>query len=122
MALSALSGCHPLEPSAVTDLARSVGRLRTENERLKGALATGAVRNQAAGVLAMLGRITPEDAWRMLRDVAQRAGSDLDDLSAGVVEFAQGGDLPDRELGELRRALDRCTGDSRGQEHAPTGP
>ncbi|MEV6026052.1 ANTAR domain-containing protein [Streptomyces sp. NPDC052036] len=121
MALSGLSGCPSLEPLSVTDLAQDVRRLCAENERLQRALTADAVRNQAVGVLAVLGRVTAEDACRVLREVAQRTGTGLDDLAAGVVRFAQGGDLPDEELGELRRVLDRFTGDARGQEQATTG-
>ncbi|MEU6368631.1 ANTAR domain-containing protein [Streptomyces sp. NPDC046931] len=112
MAFSAPSGRHPLERPSVTDLARDVRRLRTENERLQRALGADATQHQAVGVLAALGRIAPEAAWRVLRDVAQRSGTDLDDFAEGLVTFAQGGDLPDRQLGELRRALDRDATDS----------
>ena len=96
----------------MTDLARDVRRLRAENEQLLRALKADATHNQAVGVLAVLGRIAPEAAWRVLRDVAQRTCTDLDDIAEGVLTFAQGGDLPNPQLGELRRALDRDAIDS----------
>ncbi|MEU6095086.1 hypothetical protein [Streptomyces sp. NPDC047079] len=69
-------------------------------------------RCRSEGVLPQSGRIAPHDAWRALRDVAQRTGSDLDDVAVGVLRFALGGDLPDQQLGELRRAVDRYATDS----------
>ncbi|MFF4957608.1 ANTAR domain-containing protein [Streptomyces sp. NPDC001222] len=104
----------------MTELARDMRRLCAENERLQRAITADAVRNQAVGVLAVLGRVTPEDACRALREVARRTGTGLDDLAAGVVRFAQGGDLPDEELGELRRVLDRLTDDSGRREQPST--
>ncbi|MET8954146.1 ANTAR domain-containing protein [Streptomyces sp. NPDC004393] len=120
MALSGLSGCPSLEPLSVTELARDVRRLSAENARLQRALTDDAVRNQAVGVLAVLGRVRPEDAGRALREVARRTGTGLDDLAAGVVRFARGGELPHEELGELRRVLDGCTGDSGRREQPST--
>nr|WP_306317630.1 MULTISPECIES: ANTAR domain-containing protein [unclassified Streptomyces] len=97
-------------------------RLRAENAQLKRAVTSHAVVDQAIGVVVVLGRIPPEDAWRVLRDVSQRANVKLRLVAEHILTFADGGDPPpERERLELRRAVDRYAVLRPGPEHRRDG-
>ncbi|WP_338059055.1 ANTAR domain-containing protein [Streptomyces humi] len=87
-----------------------------ENERLEGecgqlqqAVTSHAVIDQAIGVVVVLGKIPPEEAWRVLRDISQRTNTKLATVAQHVLAFAQGGELPDPERTELHQAISRYT-------------
>ena len=109
MVFFAMSKRHPLQPLSVTDLVLEHERLHEEIDQLRRALTSRAVIDQAIGAVVAFGRIPPDDAWRVLRDVSQRSNTKVRTVAERVVKFAQGGALPDTELEELRRALDRHT-------------
>ncbi|MGA4844165.1 ANTAR domain-containing protein [Streptomyces sp. G45] len=93
--------------SRVNLLLAEAQRLRAQNEQLQQAVTSHAVIDQAIGALAVLGQLPPEECWRVLRDVSQRANVKLRAVSEHVLAFAQGGDLPEAERDELRRAIAR---------------
>ncbi len=107
MAFFMLSATRPLALLSATDLAKEHERLQTEVTQLKQAVTSHALVDQAIGVVVVLGRIPPEDAWRVLRDVSQRANVKLNLVAKHLLDFAQGGLLPDEERLELQRAIDR---------------
>ncbi|MGV9253482.1 ANTAR domain-containing protein [Streptomyces sp. NPDC003697] len=107
MAFFAISERHPLQPLSVTDLVVEHERLHEEIDQLQRALTSHAVIDQAIGAVVVVGRIPPDDAWLVLRDVSQRTNTKLRTVAEHVLKFAQGGALSDTELEELRRALDR---------------
>ncbi|MGW2933950.1 ANTAR domain-containing protein [Streptomyces sp. NPDC001156] len=88
-------------------LAGECERMRTEVEQLRHAVTSHALVDQAIGVVVVLGKISPEEAWRVLRDVSQRTNTKLRLVAEHLLAFAQGGELPQEERDELRRALDR---------------
>lgn len=119
MAFFALSRHQPLVLLSSTDLAAEYERLMTENQQLRRAMSSHAVIDQAIGAVVVLGRIAPEEAWRALRDVSQRTNTKLRAVAEHILEYAQGGPLPEPERAELGRAIvryRRCA----GLDEAPT--
>ncbi|MEU6776700.1 ANTAR domain-containing protein [Streptomyces sp. NPDC046759] len=107
MAFFALSPRQPLALLSSTDLAVGYERLLTENEQLRRAVASHAVIDQAIGALVVLGRIAPDEAWRALRDVSQRTNTKLRAVAEHILDYAQGGVLPEPQRTELGRAIVR---------------
>ncbi|MEV6834076.1 ANTAR domain-containing protein [Streptomyces sp. NPDC051133] len=105
MAFFALSQHRPLALLSVTDLATEHERLQAENRQLHRALTSHAVIDQAIGAVVVLGRVPPEEAWRTLRDVSQHTNTKLRAVAEHILDYAQGGTLPDAERRELGRAL-----------------
>ncbi|OIJ66413.1 ANTAR domain-containing protein [Streptomyces mangrovisoli] len=110
MTFFALSQTHPLRLLSATDLANECARLEGENAQLRRAVSSHAAVDQAIGALVVLGRIAPEDAWRVLRDVSQHTNTKLRAVAEDVLKFAQGGALPEPERDELWQAIERCRG------------
>ncbi|MGW5478145.1 ANTAR domain-containing protein [Streptomyces sp. NPDC004008] len=93
--------------AGATELARECERLRVENRQLQRAVSSHALVDQAIGAVIVLGRIRQDEAWGVLRDVSQRTNTKLSLIAEHVLKFAQAGDLPQPELDEFRRALER---------------
>ncbi|MFD8721136.1 ANTAR domain-containing protein [Streptomyces sp. NPDC059629] len=98
----------PLTLLSATGLATEHEQLRTEAARLRQAVTSHAVIGQAIGAVLAMGRIPPEEAWRVLRDVSQRTNTKLRTVAEHVLKHAQGAALPDPEQLELQRAITRC--------------
>ncbi|ANH90435.1 antitermination regulator [Streptomyces sp. SAT1] len=107
MVFFAMSRWHPLQPLSVTDLVAEHERLHEEIAQLQRGLTSHAVIDQAIGALVAVGRIPPDSAWRVLREVSQRTNTKVRTVAEHILKFAQGGALSDTELEELRRALGR---------------
>ncbi|MEU5312548.1 ANTAR domain-containing protein [Streptomyces sp. NPDC021562] len=105
-----LSRTRPLTLLSATDLAVENERLEAECGQLQRAVTSHATIDQAIGVVVVLGRLPPEEAWRVLQDVSQRTNTKLATVAQHILAFAQGGDLPPAERSELRRALSRYRG------------
>ncbi|MEU2923917.1 ANTAR domain-containing protein [Streptomyces sp. NPDC007251] len=107
MTFFALSRHEPLVLLSNTDLAAEYDRLVAENQQLQRAVTSHAVIDQAIGAVVVLGQIAPEEAWRALRDVSQRTNTKLRTVAEHILDYAQGGTLPDEERTELGRAIVR---------------
>ncbi|MGW1810999.1 ANTAR domain-containing protein [Streptomyces sp. NPDC002078] len=107
MAFFALSRQRPLVLLSSTQLAAEYDRLATENEQLQHAVSSHAVIDQAIGAVVVVGQIAPEEAWRALRDVSQRTNTKLRTVAEHILDYAQGGTLPEPERIELGRAIVR---------------
>ncbi|MER6734209.1 ANTAR domain-containing protein [Streptomyces puniciscabiei] len=105
MAFFALSRQQPLVLLSSTELAAEYDRLVTENEQLRRAVSSHAVIDQAIGAVVVLGQIAPEEAWRALRDVSQRTNTKLRTVAEHILDYAQGGTLPEPERVELGKAI-----------------
>ncbi|MFI6356204.1 ANTAR domain-containing protein [Streptomyces sp. NPDC050743] len=113
MAFFALSRQQPLVLLSSTELAAEYDRLVTENEQLQRAVSSHAVIDQAIGAVVVVGRIAPEEAWRALRDVSQRTNTKLRTVAEHILDYVQGGTLPEPERVELGKAIlryRRCAG------------
>ncbi|WP_055489394.1 ANTAR domain-containing protein [Streptomyces sp. TP-A0356] len=107
MAFFAISKQHPLHLLSTSDLTMELDRLYEENEQLRHAVSSHATIDQAMGAVVVLGQVAPEEAWRVLRDVSQRTNTKLRVVAEHILKFAQGGALPEPELQELKKALNR---------------
>ncbi|MFG2606345.1 ANTAR domain-containing protein [Streptomyces sp. NPDC048514] len=105
MAFFALSRHQPLALLSSTDLAAENARLVEENQQLRKAVTSHAVIDQAIGAVVVLGRLAPEEAWRTLREVSQRTNVKLRTVAEHLLDYAQGGTLPERERIELGKAV-----------------
>ncbi|WP_308117039.1 ANTAR domain-containing protein [Streptomyces guryensis] len=107
MAFFAVSRSQPLKILSATDLAVENERLEVERAQLEQAVSSHAVVDQAIGAVVVLGRMAPEEAWRVLRDVSQRTNTKLRAVAEHVMAFTQGVELPEPERIELRHAIAR---------------
>ncbi|MFI5687821.1 ANTAR domain-containing protein [Streptomyces sp. NPDC051636] len=107
MAFFTISRHRPLVLLSSTDLAMDHERLEEESAQLRQAVTSHAVIDQAIGVVVAVGRIAPEEGWRVLRDVSQRTNTKLRTVAERILDFGQGGTLPEPMLTELKLALDR---------------
>ncbi|WP_406430988.1 ANTAR domain-containing protein [Streptomyces sp. NBC_00631] len=107
MAFFAISRTQPLRLLSATELAAEHERLRAENAQLNQAVTSHAVIDQAIGAVVACGRIAPEEAWRVLRDVSQHTNTKLRTVAEQVLRYAQGKAAPDFDPAELRRAIVR---------------
>ena len=119
MAFHAISKQHPPHLLSPADLATENERLHAENEQLRQAVTSHATIDQAMGAVVVLGRIAPDEAWCVLRDVSQRTNTKLRVVAEHILRFAQGDTLPDSELDQLRQALSRYEIRSRGDRPGP---
>ncbi|WP_168723979.1 ANTAR domain-containing protein [Streptomyces sp. A1499] len=59
----------------------------------------------AIGVLLVLGRLTPDEARHVLRNISQRTNTKLRDVATLLVRWAGSGELPADIRGELAHQL-----------------
>ncbi|GAC1367900.1 MAG: hypothetical protein NVSMB32_12950 [Actinomycetota bacterium] len=90
----ALATLFAAQASVAADNARTFAELRCERDkmaqRLQEALRSRAVIDQAVGVIMERERLTPEEAFRMLRSASQRINVKVRDIAAEIVEAVQG--------------------------------
>ncbi|MFF4113447.1 ANTAR domain-containing protein [Streptomyces sp. NPDC001714] len=107
MAFFAISRTEPLRLLSATELAAEHERLVAETAQLQQAVTSHAVIDQAIGVVVAYGRIPPEEAWRVLRDVSQRTNTKLRTVAEHILSHAQAEAVPDFDPAVLRRAIGR---------------
>ncbi|MYT72457.1 MULTISPECIES: ANTAR domain-containing protein [unclassified Streptomyces] len=109
MAFFALHPTDPLRLLSVTELALERERLLSEVAHLQRAVTSHEVTDQAKGAVAALGRMSPDDAWTVLRQVSQNTNTKLTDVARHILDFVQGGTLPEDERRELYAAISQST-------------
>ncbi|MFE1586370.1 ANTAR domain-containing protein [Streptomyces sp. NPDC058737] len=108
MTSSTRSGARPPSVPPTTDeLVKELERVRVENRQLERALASHATVDRAIGVLTVLGRISPDDGFTVLREISQHTNIRLSAVAEDLLAHARGAALPDVLLGELHAALAR---------------
>ncbi|MFJ8493195.1 ANTAR domain-containing protein [Streptomyces sp. NPDC094038] len=108
MTSSMLPGLPERQPPSAAGTDNPAGeleRLRTENRQLLRAIASHAVVDQAIGVLVVLGQITPQDGFTVLRTVSQHTNTKLSQIAEHIVKHAQGVELAGPVLAALHAAL-----------------
>ncbi|CAM5511435.1 MULTISPECIES: ANTAR domain-containing protein [Streptomyces] len=105
MSSSSTSPYPSSPPVSVDGLVAELKLVRAENRQLYQALASLAVVDQAIGVLTVLGQISPDDGFTVLREVSQHTNIKLAAVAEQVLKHAQGAALPEVLLGELQAAL-----------------
>ncbi|MFD5971000.1 ANTAR domain-containing protein [Streptomyces sp. NPDC058783] len=108
MTSSTRSGARPPSvPTTTDELVKELERVRAENRHLERALASHATVDRAIGVLTVLGRISPDDGFTVLREISQHTNVRLSAVAEHLLAHARGAELPDVLLGELHAALAR---------------
>ncbi|MFI8933439.1 ANTAR domain-containing protein [Streptomyces sp. NPDC053474] len=92
----------PHAPAPVPDQVRE---LQDRVEQLQQAVRSHAVIDQAIGVVLTVGRMTPEEAWDVLREVSMRTNTKLRTVAQHVLAWPRTGDLPAVLRVELERQL-----------------
>ncbi|MEU6388314.1 ANTAR domain-containing protein [Streptomyces sp. NPDC046939] len=87
--------------------AENLTGLRAEAAQLRQAIASHIVVDQAIGVVIVLGRLTPDEGWDVLKEISQHTNTKLRDVARQLVGWANGRPLPDRTRGALDSALHR---------------
>ncbi|SDD92873.1 ANTAR domain-containing protein [Streptomyces prasinopilosus] len=82
-------------------------QLEEEVQQLKEAVVSHAVVDQAIGVVVVLGRVSPDQGWTVLREISQHTNVKLRDVAGAIVASGRTGVLPPGIRAELRNALDR---------------
>jgi hypothetical protein len=90
-----------------TRQAAEIDRLRAEVADLRRAMDSYPVIDQARGMVMILGRCTPEDAWEVLVEVSQHTNTKLRAVAAHLVASAAGDTLPEPTRRALCAALHR---------------
>ncbi|MBO1332266.1 ANTAR domain-containing protein [Streptomyces sp. VRA16 Mangrove soil] len=85
--------------------ARQLAELEAEVARLRAALHARAVIDQAVGVILALGRMTPAEAWDVLREVSMRTDIPVQQVARMLVDHPRTGPIPQPVRGELERQL-----------------
>ncbi|MEV0976203.1 ANTAR domain-containing protein [Streptomyces sp. NPDC049915] len=91
------------------DQERTILALQEEILQLKQAVVSHAVVDQAIGVVIARGRLPPESAWDVLKDVSQHTNTKLRDVAEHLVQWPRCGWLPPEIGRALRTALERRT-------------
>ncbi|MFK4066001.1 ANTAR domain-containing protein [Streptomyces sp. NPDC029674] len=84
--------------------ADTVARLKEGVEQLRHAVESHATVDQAIGIVVALGRLTPDEAWDVLREVSQQTNVKLRHVADLVVTWGRTGHLP----ADIRTVLDTC--------------
>ncbi|MGW7265224.1 ANTAR domain-containing protein [Streptomyces sp. NPDC054842] len=86
--------------------ANQVLRLENENRQLREAVRSHAVVDQAIGVVAAVGRLTPDEGWNVLRNISQTTNIKMRHVAELIVDWARTGRLPDDIRNRLESELD----------------
>jgi AmiR/NasT family two-component response regulator len=81
--------------------------LEEEVDQLKAAVASHAVVDQAIGMVVALGRVTPDEGWKVLKDVSQHTNIKLRNVAELILIWGRKGAMPREIRAELEDALDR---------------
>lgn len=82
-----------------------MSELEDEVDQLKRAVRSHATVDQAIGVVLAVGRMSPEEAWDVIRQVSMRTNTKLRDVSEEIVTWGCTGRLESGLRGELERQL-----------------
>ncbi|MEU3174264.1 ANTAR domain-containing protein [Streptomyces sp. NPDC007000] len=94
-------------------------QLEEEVQQLKEAVVSHAVVDQAIGVVVVLGRVSPDQGWTVLREVSQHTNVKLRDIAGTIVAWGRTGVLPPGIRAELEKTLDRFSRPPSADPRAP---
>ncbi|MFH9060504.1 ANTAR domain-containing protein [Streptomyces coeruleorubidus] len=82
--------------------------LQEEVRQLKEAVVSHAVVDQAIGMVVVLGRISPDQGWAVLKEVSQHTNIKLRNVAELILVWGRTGVMPREIRAELEDALDRA--------------
>ncbi|CAL9637883.1 ANTAR domain-containing protein [Streptomyces sp. enrichment culture] len=94
-------------PGEPADETERIVELREEVQQLKEAVTSHAVVDQAIGMMVALGRVAPDEAWAVLREVSQHTDLKLRRVAELILLWGSSGEIPAEIREELEAALDR---------------
>lgn len=86
-----------------------IAELEKESGQLKEAVTAHQDVDRAIGVLIAVGRLTPDQAWTVLREVSHRTNTKLRHIALQLTRWPRTGDLPAPLRTELRHQLRRVS-------------
>ncbi|MFC7894460.1 ANTAR domain-containing protein [Streptomyces sp. NPDC057381] len=86
-------------------------QLQEQVRQLKEAVVSHAVVDQAIGMIVVLGRVTPDQGWIVLKEVSQHTNIKLRNVAEMILIWGRAGVMPSEIRAALEDALDR---------HSPT--
>ncbi|MEU3663905.1 ANTAR domain-containing protein [Streptomyces sp. NPDC032940] len=92
-------------------------RLQEQIRQLKEAVVSHAVVDQAIGMVVVLGRVTPDEGWTVLKEVSQHTNIKLRSVAELILIWGRTGVMPV----EIRRALEDAL-DRHGPTQVPGAP
>ncbi|MYW63458.1 ANTAR domain-containing protein [Streptomyces sp. SID8379] len=105
--------CEPQSAPDATEASEAQAALETEIARLRDSMGARAGIDQAVGVILTMGRMTPAEAWDVLREVSMRTDVTVRQVARQLVEYARSGELPRPVRDELERQVMRRGPDGR---------
>ncbi|WP_217169256.1 ANTAR domain-containing protein [Streptomyces sp. AC512_CC834] len=88
--------------------ADQIFRLQEQVRQLKEAVVSHAVVDQAIGVVVVLGGVTPDEGWVVLKEVSQHTNIKLRNVAEAVLIWGRAGVMPPQILAALEDRLGRC--------------
>ncbi|MET8568783.1 ANTAR domain-containing protein [Streptomyces sp. NPDC004783] len=82
-------------------------RLQEQVRQLKEAVVSHAVVDQAIGMVVVLGRMTPDEGWIVLKEVSQHTNIKLRSIAELILIWGRTGVMPQEIRAALEEALDR---------------
>ncbi|MEW2248840.1 ANTAR domain-containing protein [Streptomyces sp. NPDC058733] len=98
------------------DQVSRIAALQEEVEQLKQAVVSHAVVDQAIGVVIARGRLPPETAWDVLKEVSQHTNTKLREVAEHIVQWPHCAWLPPEIGHALYLALKRRTEERRAED------
>ncbi|MCZ9353503.1 ANTAR domain-containing protein [Streptomyces mutabilis] len=82
-------------------------QLQEQVRQLKEAVVSHAVVDQAIGMIVVLGRVTPDQGWIVLKEVSQHTNIKLRNVAEMILIWGRTGVMPTEIRAALEDALDR---------------
>jgi hypothetical protein len=84
-----------------------ISELQEQVRQLKEAVVSHAVVDQAIGMIVVLGRVTPDQGWIVLKEVSQHTNIKLRNVAELILIWGRSGVMPPEIRAALEDALDR---------------
>lgn len=95
------------EPDQSGDPTDRIFELEEQVDQLKEAVTSHQVVDQAMGMVVALGRMSPDQAWHVLREVSQHTNIKLRNVADLILVWGRTGEIPAEIRTELEAALER---------------
>ncbi|MEU9654217.1 ANTAR domain-containing protein [Streptomyces sp. NPDC048110] len=106
------------DPDADSD---QIFRLQEQVRQLKEAVVSHAVVDQAIGVIIVLGGVTPDEGWIVLKEVSQHTNIKLRNVAETILIWGRTGVMPPEILAALEDRLGRPVCGGRPLSGPPAG-
>jgi hypothetical protein len=83
-------------------------QLQEQVRQLKEAVVSHAVVDQAIGVVIVVGGVTPDEGWIVLKEVSQHTNIKLRNVAETILIWGRTGVMPPEILAALEDRLGRC--------------